>query len=182
MPRKDTSTPKPSNDSDSDTTRVRPIPESMIPPADQMKRVKPIRDRIESSLNAAVRSIDELEHAIVRAIVVGQALKEIDTIREDLMAIRQEALIQAYEHGQAESGWYGYAAIGEQVDLSTARVRQIIHDMQPGQNKPTQSTAKSRDEIRRIREARRLIAQGYSRAQVSRETGLTPSEIRKLDP
>lgn len=77
---------------------------------------------------AVLDALAGIEHPVERAkaamIVRRTTTGPLASITDDLFEI---SVIEAYTAGKASHGWYGYGALADQLDLSRARVQQIVN-------------------------------------------------------
>lgn len=113
-------------------TRQRPAgPGSQVSDHDTEQAAR-VLDRAVSDLarahSAALEALAGIEHPVERAkaaMVVRRATTgTFALVTDDLF---EAAVVEAYRSGKKAHGWYGYGALADQLDLSRARVQQIVN-------------------------------------------------------
>lgn len=88
---------------------------------------------------AARDALAGIDHPVERAraamIVRRATAGDLSAVTDDLF---EAAVIEAYTTGKKAHGWYGYGALADQLDLSRARVQQIVNGTwrKPATTKP----------------------------------------------
>lgn len=166
--------------------RVRPSGSVNVPTEAESAEARTIVAAARRDLAEAADSVTIRLSRIANPVERAKATMEIRRFTaSDLTAVTdgifRDAVIEAYARGKAEHGWYGYGALAEELDLSRARVQQVVNGSWKKRDEKDPALVESiRDEAQRTRTVRRLAAAGRPVEEIVEETGLSAAAVKDI--
>lgn len=136
-----------------------------------------LREAHDATLLALARITNPVERAKAALSVRRATTGDLASTTDDLF---HDAVVEAYLSGRAAHGWYGYGALGEDLDLSRARIQQVVTGTWKGHAKPDPGAAQRRRAADQTRTVRALAASGLSHDEIAERTHLTVAQVADL--
>lgn len=153
--------------------RQRKLPAEMIPSPLDARRVKTATRHTVEHTASVLNVLDQFVHPVARAQAAQAQLEALEQAARQVKAVRDEAILVAYTEGASRHGWYGFGAIGSQLGLTQARVRQIVEAIARG-------TDVNLRDVKAERDARDMLRKGASQRSVIEATGLARKRVGQL--
>jgi hypothetical protein len=125
-------------------TRQRPAGPGVHVSEEDAVQARIVLERVLDDLDTAHRTARDALATIAHPTERAKAIMAVRRATVGPLAARTDDLfetsvVDAYTVGKKGHGWFGYGALAEQLDLSRARVQQIVKGT--WRNKPTKSAA-----------------------------------------
>lgn len=166
--------------------RTRPYGAVNAATPEQVAHAQHVLSRAHDDLTEAVAAIvvrlNDIDNPIERAKAAAAIIQTLRSpLSDPVETLLRAALMQAYEDGRSEHGWFGYGALGEQLGMSRAKVQQILTGTYKD---PTKAQSRQMAEVKHRadarRQARRYRAAGWSTQDIATALGVSTAEAADL--